>query len=194
MNILTQYGKEIVSILVPLITFLLNNFLKSTAKMAIGELHQFSFLIEEPIRNENGDIIKPKQIIHTKSYVIINEGRETAKKFELIFNFKTDMHLNIWPARPYTEGYDQNGRYILTFDYVAPKENFRCEVLSINSDLPVLLSSRSEQGLTKFISLYPQKILNKYFVKFMQCCLFLGLAGFVYIMILLLQWLITMTG
>jgi hypothetical protein len=194
MNILSQYGKEIISILVPLITFILNTFFKGTAKVSVGELHQFSFLIEEPLRDENGDIVKPKQIVNTKSYVIFNEGREAAKDFELIFNYKSDMHLNIWPVRPYTESYDPNGRYVLTFGYVAPKENFRCEVLSVNAELPELLTARSQQGLSRTVLLYPQKVMNKYFIKFIQCCIFLGMASFVYFFILLLQWLITKTG
>lgn len=193
MNILSQYGKEIISILVPLITFTLNNFFKGSAKVSIGELHQFSFLIEEPLKDHEGNIIKPKQVLHTKSYVVINDGREPAKKLELIFNYK-DMHLNIWPVKPYTESLDPNGRYVVTFEYVAPKESFRCEVLSINADLPELLTSRSEQGITKAISLYPQKVVNKYYIKFIQCCIFLGMASFIYIIILLLQWLITKTG
>lgn len=194
MNIVSQYGKEIISILVPLITFVLNNFFKSSAKISIGELHQFGFLIEEPIRNENGEIVKPRQIINTISYVVVNEGREAAKNLELIFNYKSNTHLNIWPVRPYSESYDPNGRYVLSFGYVAPKENFRCELLSINADLPELLTSRSEQGLSKSIVLQPQKLLNKSFIKIIQCCIFLGMASFVYIFILLLQWLITKTG
>ncbi|MCS3609036.1 hypothetical protein [Erwinia rhapontici] len=194
MNIISQYGKEIISILVPLMTFILNNFFKVSAKIAIGQLHQFSFLIEEPIRNENGEVVKPKQIINTMSYVVVNEGREAAKNLELIFNYKSNMHLNIWPVRPYSESYDPNGRYVLSFGYVAPKENFRCELLSINADLPELLTSRSEQGVSKSIILLPQKVLNKNLIKFLQCCIFLGMASFVYIFIVLLQWLVTKTG
>jgi len=194
MNILTQYGKEIVSIVVPFLTFILNNFFKSTNKVGVGELHQFTFIIEESIKDEDGNLNNFKKLINTKSYIIVNEGREAAKKLELIFNFKSDMHLNIWPAKSYVESYDQNDRYILTFDYIAPKENFRCEILSINNELPDLLVSRSEQGVVKPMSLYPQKVLNKYFVKFLQCCVFLGFASFIYMLILLLQWLITMTG
>lgn len=194
MNFFSQYGKEITSILVPLITFFLNNFFKGTAKVSVGELHQFSFLIEEPILNENGEVLNPKQVINTRAYIILNEGREAAKNFELIFNFKSNMHLNIWPVRPYSEGYDPNGRYVLTFRYVAPKESFRCEVLSVNSELPELLISRSEQGVSRSIVLYPQKVMNKYFIKFIQCCIFLGMASFVYIFIVLLQWLVTKTG
>ncbi|UYV60078.1 hypothetical protein OH655_22550 (plasmid) [Pantoea dispersa] len=193
MNILTQYGKEIIAIAVPLITFILNNYFKGTAKVSIGELHQFSFLIDEPLRNSAGETIKSNQIVNTKSYVIINEGREAAKKLELIFNYK-DMHLNVWPVKPYTESYDYNGRYVVTFEYIAPKESFRCEVLSVNTDLPDLLTCRSEQGVSKTISLYPQKVFNKYFIRFIQCCIFLGMATFVYIFILLLQWLLTKTG
>ncbi|MEL7697301.1 MULTISPECIES: hypothetical protein [Pantoea] len=193
MNILTQYGKEIISILVPLITFILNNFFKGSAKVSIGELHQFSFLIEEPLKDSAGEIIKAKQVVNTKSYIIMNEGREAAKKLELIFNYK-DMHMNVWPVKPYTESYDYNGRYVVTFEYIAPKENFRCEVLSLNTDLPELLTCRSEQGISKRILLYPQKVFNKYLIWFIQSCIFLGMATFVYIFILLLQWLITKTG
>lgn len=193
MNILSQYGKEIISILVPFITFLLNSYFKGSAKVSIGELHFFSFLIEEPLKDEHGNIVNTKQTVNTKSYIIVNDGREAAKKLELIFNYK-NMYLNVWPVRQYTESYDPNGRYVITFDYIAPKEDFRCEVLSINSEIPELLIARSEQGLAKSISLYPQKVFNPLFVKFIQSCIFIGMAGFVYILIVILQWLITKTG
>lgn len=193
MNILSQYGKELISIIIPFITFTLSNFFNGKAKVSIGELHQFSFLIDEPLKDDGGNVIKEKQLLHTKSYMVINEGREPAKKLELIFNYK-NMHLNLWPVRPYTESFDPNGRYVITFEYVAPKESFRCEILSINSELPEMLTSRCEQGVARSILLYPQKIINKYYLKFIQCCVFLGMASFIYIFIMLLQWLITKTG
>lgn len=193
MNVFTQYGKEIISILVPFITFLLNNYFKGSARISIGELHSFNFLIEEPLKDLSGNIVNPKQTVNTKSYIIVNEGREAAKKLELIFNYK-NMYLNVWPVRQYTESYDPNGRYVITFDYIAPKENFKCEVLSINAQVPELLVARSEQGLAKFIVLYPQRVFNPLFIKFIQSCIFIGMAGFVYILIFILQWLIIKTG
>jgi hypothetical protein len=98
MNIFTLYGKEIFALAVPIFTLLLNKFLKNNAKVCYGELHQFTFLIQEPLKNNEGDIIKHAQNVYTLSYIIKNEGRESATNVEIIFNYPP-MYLNVWPAR-----------------------------------------------------------------------------------------------
>ncbi len=68
MNILTQYGKEIFALLFLFLPYLSIRFFKNGAKICYGELHQYSYLINEPLRNAEGEIVKAKQVVHTKSY------------------------------------------------------------------------------------------------------------------------------
>jgi len=193
MNIVSQYGKEIFAIVVPVFTFLMNKYLKSNAKISFGQLHNFSYLINEPLRNPDGEVLRAKQLVHTHSYVFMNEGRESASSVEIVFNFKP-MYLNIWPSRHYELKEDGEDRYIMVFDYLAPKESIRCEVLSINNDLPEILSVRCKEGLAQKIRYYPQKISHPLLLNFLRIQVFLGIATFSYLMVIILQWLIVKTG
>jgi len=193
MNILSTYGKEIFAILVPIFTLIINKFFKNTAKVAYGELHQFSYLLNEPMKDENGSDSTQKKVVNTQSYIFTNEGREPATSLEIIFNY-APMHLNVWPVRPYTVKLNEDGRHIMIFDFLSPKEIIRCEIMSINEPLPVLLSVRCKEGLANRVMLAPQKLLNPFFIKFLSFLVFLGAATFVYFIVLILQWLLLKTG
>lgn len=56
MEFLSTYGKEIVSILVPFITWFLNVGIKAKAKLIWGSPHFFNFLVQETIRDSAGNI------------------------------------------------------------------------------------------------------------------------------------------
>lgn len=193
MNILSQYGKEIFAFAVPIFTFMLNKYFKSNAKLEYGVWHSFSYLINEPIRNDDGDVISPTQTVHMHSYVFKNEGRESASAVEVIFNFRP-MYINIWPSRHYELKVDDERRHIMVFDYLAPQESFRCEVMSINRDLPELLSVRCKEGLGKLIGISPQKIFKASTINFLRLQIFLGMVSTVYLILVLLQWLVVKTG
>lgn len=137
MNILSQYGKEIFAFVVPIFTLILNKYFKNSAKISYGELHQFTYLINQPLMNQEGEVLKQSQTVHTQSYVFKNEGREAATSMEVIFNYPP-MYLNVWPSRLFTVKNDSEQRYIMVFDYLAPKEIIRCEVMAINSQVPML--------------------------------------------------------
>ncbi len=139
MEFISKYGKEIISLLVPFITWLLNVGYKARAKLIWTSPHSFTFLVQEPLRNAEGNILKPTQTVNTASIRVINTGRETANKIELVFNW-TPQYLNLWPVRYYEQKTDQDGRNILIFDNLSPKEEIGLEIMSINADLPALLS------------------------------------------------------
>ncbi|MGY2799886.1 hypothetical protein ACVWV0_004062 [Ewingella americana] len=193
MNFISQYGKEIFAFAVPFFTFLLNKYFKNSAKLEYGSLHSFSYLITEPLRSVDGDVISPTQTVHTQSYVIRNEGRESASSVEIIFNFRP-MYINIWPSRHYDLKVDGEKRHIMVFDYLAPQEFIRCEIMSINRDLPDLISVRCKEGLGKMIGIYPQKTLSTSFINFIRLQIFVGMASSVYIILIILQWLVMKTG
>lgn len=193
MNLITQYGKEIFAFAVPIFTFILNKFFKNSAKVNYGQLHQFTYLINQPLLDQKGGVLREKQTVHTESYVFRNEGREPATNLEIIFNFPP-MYINIWPSRHYSIKDDAEQRQVMVFDYLAPKEVIRCEIMSINKDLPLLLSVRCKEGLARNITLIPQKLYSPLFLKFIALLIFLGSVSLVYYVVALLQWLLLKTG
>ncbi|TDN47618.1 hypothetical protein [Scandinavium goeteborgense] len=193
MNILTQYGKEIFSFIVPVFTLILNKYFKNNAKISYSELHQFTYLINEPLLNQEGEVVKPTQTVHTQSYVFRNEGKDAATNMEVIFNYQP-MYLNVWPSRLFTVKNDSERRHVMVFDYLAPKETIRCEVLAINSQVPMLLSVRCKEGIARSIMLSPQRVFHPALINSLRFLIFLGSVSLVYVLVVLLQWLLLKTG
>ncbi len=92
-NVVGALWKRNFFIIVNCTGWVLNQHFKAKGKLIIGHLHEFTFLVKEPLRDSDGNITNPLETIHTRSIIIENTGRETATKIELIFNFKP-MYLN----------------------------------------------------------------------------------------------------
>ena len=192
MNIFQAYGKEIISLLVPFIAWILSSFFKTKAKLQVALPHQFTYLVQEPRLDSKGEVISPNQTVHTNSFIIRNDGREAAEEVELVFNWKP-MCLNLWPVRHYQEHHEPDSRYVLIFDAIASGENLYVEVLSVNHDLPSLLTVRSANCVAKNLNMYPQPLVSDSVRKVVAVLLFLGLATAVYLIILLIQFLVLQT-
>ncbi len=192
MNFLQTYGKEILALVVPLMAWILNTFFKTRARLLFAIPHAFTFLVQEPLRDENGNVISPTQTVNTQSYLVSNAGKETATNVELVFNWKP-LCLNVWPSRHFTEHIEPDNRYVLLFDSLAPNEYLGCELLSINNELPNLLTVRSDQCIAKTIDMYPQPAVPVWKRKIAVGLLLSGLALVVYIAIVVLQFVILET-
>jgi hypothetical protein len=189
MEMLQQYAKELFALFVPVLTWVLNNWFRAKAKLQLARPHGFTFIVDQPLLDAEGNVISQKQTVHTVSHVISNAGRETATGVELVFNWKP-LCINIWPARHFSEKTESDGRYVMMFDSLAPNEQIGFELLSINSDLPSLINARSNQCTAQTIAMYPQPILTPWKRKLAVFLLFSGIAFAVYIGILVLQFLI----
>lgn len=192
MSFLGTYGKEIVALLVPIITLMLNSFFKAKAKLQVALPHQFTFIVQQPLLNEEGQQISPTQTVKTNSFIIRNAGRESATKLELVFNWKP-MCLNLWPVRHYEEFPQPDGRYVLIFDSLAPGEILGIELLSVNGSLPDLTTVRSAQCVAENINMYPQPIVSTATRRIAATLIVLGIAAFVYLSIVLIQFLVLRT-
>ncbi|HDY7809418.1 TPA: hypothetical protein RQK32_004384 [Vibrio vulnificus] len=60
MEFLQQYAKEIFALSVPLLTWFLNFYFKAKAKLHVASPHGFTFLVEEPVKDENGEVVSPR--------------------------------------------------------------------------------------------------------------------------------------
>lgn len=68
MTFFETYGKEIFSLLVPVVTFLLNRHFKSKAKLLVALPHQFTFLVQQPLLNEKGEVISSARLSILRSF------------------------------------------------------------------------------------------------------------------------------
>ncbi len=189
MELIQIYAKEIFSLLVPLVIWILNDKFRARAKLQIAQPHRFTFLVDEPLKDEKGGLVYAKQTVHTVTHTIRNSGKETAMNVELVFNWQP-LCVNIWPSRHYKEYTEQDGRYILIFDSLAPNEIIGCELLSVNRDLPDLINSRSDQCVASTVEMYPQPIIPAWKRRIAIVLSFAGISFMVYMSILLLQFLV----
>jgi len=192
MTFIETYAKELVSVIVPLVTWILNNIFKPKAKLLYSLPHIFTFLVQQPLLDEHGEQVRPMQTVHTGSLILRNAGTETAKNIELVFNWKP-LCVNIWTPRHFTEHIEADNRYILMFESLAPNEILGCEFLSINHDLPDLLTARSDQCVAQSINMYPQPVTKPWHTRLIRVLSFAGLGLVIYLVILLLQFLVLRT-
>ena len=192
MNPIQAYGKEIVALLVPVVTWVLNSFFKGKARIQVASPHQFTFLVQQPLIDPQGNQVSPTQTVQTNSFIIRNSGREPATKVEVVFNWKP-MCLNLWPVRHYEEHVEPDRRYVLIFDSLAPGETQGIEVLSVNADLPALVTVRSTECIAHNIPMYPQPVVSNSIRLAATFLIALGMAAAVYLTILLVQFLVLKT-
>jgi len=192
MDLINKYGKELVALLVPFITWFLNVGIKAKAKLIWTSPHSFTFLVQEPLRDAEGQVLKPTQTVYTASIKVINTGRETANKVELVFNWKP-QHLNLWPVRHYEQKTDPDSRHILIFENLSPKEEIGLEIMSINSDLPALLLVRSAECTAQKVHMMWVKYVPPWQINTARLFLLIGLSATVYWIITLIQFLVLKT-
>jgi len=192
MDFIKTYGKEIISILVPILTWALNKYGKSKVNLLVSQPHKFIFLVQDPTVQADGTIDNVSKNVHTISYLIQNSSNETANKIELIFNWKPQYY-NIWSPREHTTKLLDDGRYMLTFESLSPKEFFQCELLNVGSELPNLLTVRCNECVGRFIEMYPQPIVKNGLRRTLVVFIVLGFVTSIYFALTLLQLIILKT-
>lgn len=192
MEFVGTYGKEIVALIIPFITWFLNVGIKAKAKLVWASPHSFTFLVQEPLRDDAGEILRPTQTVCTASIKVINSGRETATKVELVFNWKPH-YVNLRPVRHFEEKTDKDHRHILIFDNLSPKEEIGLEIMSINADLPALLQVRSAECTASKVSLSWMLYVAAWKINLARGFMFIGMGTTVYFLIGLLQFLVLRT-
>ena len=192
MTFFETYGKEVVALLVPLLTWGLNTLFKARAKLLLASPHTFTFLVHEPQRDAEGNVTRQTQTVQTRSLMVWNGGRETATKVEWLLNWKP-FCVNVWPPRNFLEQTAPDGRYSMTFESLAPNEYLGCEILSVNVDLPALLTVRSDQCVAQTVNMYPQPVVENWQRRLGRLFWLAGLGAVVYLTIILVQFLVLKT-
>ena len=101
MEFFQTYSKELVALLVPFVGWLINTKLKPRARIGVATLHRFTFLVQQPLYDQEGKLISSSQTAQTQSLIIKNDGKDTATKIEVVLNWSTII--NSWPVRSYEE-------------------------------------------------------------------------------------------
>lgn len=191
MSFIQTYGKELFALASPLVPWLLNRF-KGKGKLQFSQSHNHVFLVQQPQLDPQGEIISPTQKVCTRSFIVHNPGRETSTKIELVFNWKPEC-VNLWPLRHHIEHDYPDKRYALIFDSLAPKESIGIHILSVNKDLPMLATVRSDQCVAQFVETQPQKVVSLFAIRAFITLMAIGLMTCVYMATLLIQFLVLKT-
>lgn len=186
---MTSHVAELFAILVPLIIWVLDKRLQPKAKLTVSSRHQFAYLVDQPLLDKEGNVIKQQQNAYTVSRIVANEGKEAATNIEVVFNWKPNC-INIWPVRDYDEKIAPDGRFVMHFRSLAPKEQFSIEVLTINQEPPNLLTARSDQCQAEEGHLILHKQMRPSLARLRTILVLIGLGTVVYLGVLLLRLLV----
>lgn len=192
MSFIQQYGKEIVALIVPFITWLLNVPLRARPKIIWGSPHGFDFLVQEPMKDAAGKVVQEVQIARTRSFRIINTGRAAASKVELVFNWKPKC-INIWPVRKSNEDRLDDKRFVLSFDGLAPREEIGIEVLEVNAELPNLVTVRCSDCIPTEIPIRWVRAVPQWRINAFVLATLVGMGTAVYWILALIQYLVLRT-
>lgn len=192
MEFLKTYAKELVALFVPCLSAIIARLKETRVRLTYSTPHGYTFLVQEPLRGPQGAVISPTQAVHTRSFFFRNAGRAIAHNVEIVFNWKP-LCLNVWPSRHFEENTEPDNRYVLIFASLAPGEFFGCELLSVNNDLPALITVRSDEMFGIPVSMSPQPIVPRWRTMWVTALAFIGLAAGIYLLLIGLQWLILNT-
>ena len=187
---LGQYSKEIVSILVPILVWVLNGGLRRKARLLWTEQHSSSILTEE--KYQDGDETKSRPVaVCNRSLYFKNAGSQAAKSIELVFNWQPQC-MSLVPHRCYQEKSNPDGRYIIQIDNLAPKEWFVCNLFSVR-ELPQLVTVRCEQTVPRYLESSPQEVHPRWKMTIVAYLMAVGLATSVYLLLVVSQYILIKT-
>jgi hypothetical protein len=138
------YSKETAAILAVILAFILNRYWKPKVRLVQGEIHSYTFLVDEPLVGEDKQVILPKQTVAYTTHQIINLGSDVAKNVEVTFNWKP-AHINIWPSRHFDDKESPNNRYTLCLGILGPKDFVGIELLAVNGQTPEIIIAKSDE-------------------------------------------------
>jgi hypothetical protein len=165
---------------------LVTRLLRLKAKLLYSVDHSTNMLVDQPLLDQAGTQISPNQIVRTASVTVQNTGLIAAKGVEVTFNWKPAI-LNLLPARAFNEANSAFNRYSLKFDSFAPGERVTIDIMSLNAELPIITSVRSDDCVGKLITMTAQRVWPQWYLSIVTAILLLGALTFVYLTISLVQ-------
>ena len=180
LQVAQHYSREVAGFLAVLLAFALNRVFRPKAKLIYSVRHAFTFLVDQPLLDPQGNQISASQTIHTASISVSNLGIQPAKNVEVAFNWKPQF-INVWPARSFETKDSAQGRHSVVLDSLAPSEVFGMEILSINVALPGITAVRSDESVGTSVAMIPQPIHPRWNVVTVGVLIVLGVAAVGYL-------------
>ncbi|MBP5100996.1 hypothetical protein, partial [Pseudomonas protegens] len=171
MSFLETYGKEIFAVVVAAVPWLLDRF-KGKARLQYSQSHSHNFLVQQPLFNPEGELVREVQTANTRSFIVYNAGRETSTKVEIVFNWKPVC--NIWPLRHHAEYMMPDNRYAIVFDSLSPNERVSIHILAVNGELPMLTTVRSDQAVAEYVETQPMQVVSRFKVRVFTVMFYIG--------------------
>lgn len=185
-NVVSPYQVQLWSLATVLFAATVNRITRLRPRIYYSIHHSSSILVNEPRLDGDGNVISPNQIVHMASIVVENGGIATAKSLEIAFAFKPRI-MNVSPRRGYSESASPLGSHSIKFDSLAPREQTKIDIMSINEDLPMLTAVRSDECQGKHILMAPQRIWPSWFIRCIGTVMLIGAISSVYLLIRLIQ-------
>lgn len=193
MDLLKQYSKEIVSLIVPFVAFLLARIFRAKARL-IWSIHSSRVLLtEELVQVADGPPERKLVTVSSAWLFFQNMGREPATEIEIVFNWQPQIY-NIWPTRQYETAINPDGRFIVKIPNLAPKEFLGFDLLTSRGDLPTLIQCRSLQGIATKIETTPQQVQPRWKLILAAFLMFLGGVASLFLFISAIQFISKLIG
>lgn len=193
MSFLYTYSKELISGAITVCLWVATRVLQPKVNLQYGFPHGFTFLIDQQYVDPATNQQSPRTLVHSRTYLVRNEGNRPATDVQLVFNYKP-QHKNLWPVRHFMEDVDQQDRYIMTFDNLAPKEYVSIEALAVQPfTLPELLSVRSEQAVGRRIAVVMYEQFPAWKRRLARLLALIGIGASIYLLMVFIQWLVLKT-
>ena len=141
---LAPYSKELAAVFLSIFGALFARAIQPKAKLIHSIRHGFMYIVPEPLRDAQGNVVQQTQTVNVQSFSVANVGKSTATRVEIVFNWRPE-YFNVWPLRHYEVLGHPDNRFSVVLDSLAPKEAFGMELLAVNRELPAICNVRSEQ-------------------------------------------------
>jgi hypothetical protein len=188
LELISSYSAEFATIVAVVVAFVLERLARPKAKLIYSVRHAFTFIVDQPLVDSNGNELESKQFVNTASISVSNLGVEKADNIELVFNWRPQF-INVWPSRYYEQKDCSDGRHSLILSTLAPGEVFGAEIMSINAALPGINNVRSDQCEATSVPMIPQVLQPRWKVALVALFLFIGVGTAIYAAVLGVQFL-----
>lgn len=159
------------TLILTIVSAIVAAFFATRPRVVWSEAHESIFRLKEQ------DSERPLYV-YTSEIWIKNTGRAQAKQLEVILNYRP-RHYKIWTPRKCKEEELPDNRFSLTFETIAPQDEFEVSMLSTDSENPLVIEIRHEAGVAQKMEMQttakPGKVL-------LGVCGILLLVGFVVVL------------
>jgi len=184
MDFFGQYGAQLVAAGLAILIAVAKWLLQARVKLVWGLSHSFIHNVDLEKRTEEEF---EHVLVGTSYHLLSNTGRKAATDVEVTFNW-VPKNFEVWPQRQFQQGVNPNGRFIVKFDSISPKEQLSLNMLTFSDRVPEILSVRSRETQGEFIPLTTNRQYSRWVALILLALVTLGLAACIYIIIQLVGW------